>query len=68
MAPSFVWVYYSKINNDNKVKCNICNKEFLFNKSTSTMMKHLQCVRKIDSPLSKEQAVMKIIQIFNLKR
>lgn len=54
MAPSFVWVHCSKINNSSKVKCNICDKEFVFNKSTSTMIKHLQCVHKIDLPVSKE--------------
>lgn len=53
MAPSFIWVC-TKMNNVTKVKCNLCEKEFLFNKSTSTMMKHLQCAHKIDPPSSNE--------------
>ncbi|XP_044592932.1 zinc finger BED domain-containing protein 4-like [Cotesia glomerata] len=53
MAPSFIWNYCSKTNHGNKIKCNICEKEFLFNKSTSTMMKHLQSLHKIDAPPNK---------------
>ncbi|XP_017481909.1 PREDICTED: uncharacterized protein LOC108370960 [Rhagoletis zephyria] len=55
MAPSFIWFHCSKIDNGKKVKCNLCGKEFLFNKSTSNMLKHLQRIHKIDPSLNKEK-------------
>ncbi|XP_050340997.1 uncharacterized protein LOC126767593 [Bactrocera neohumeralis] len=59
MAPSLIWAYCTKVNNGSKVKCNLCDKEFLFNKSTSTMMKHLQWAHKIAPPPSNEKQTRK---------
>ncbi|XP_050340894.1 zinc finger BED domain-containing protein 4-like [Bactrocera neohumeralis] len=59
MAPSLIWAYCTKVNNGSKVKCDLCHKQFLFNKSTSTMMKHLQCAHKIAPPSSNEKQTQK---------
>ncbi|XP_049310962.1 uncharacterized protein LOC125778260 [Bactrocera dorsalis] len=59
LAPSLIWAYCTKVNNGSKVKCNLCHKEFIFNKSTSTMMKHLQCAHKIAPPSSNEKQTQK---------
>lgn len=48
MGPSAVWIYFSKINHDTKVKCKECNKELAFNKSTTTLANHLLMVHKIE--------------------
>ncbi|XP_054089693.1 uncharacterized protein LOC128922611 [Zeugodacus cucurbitae] len=58
MVPSLIWAYCTKVNNGSKVKCDLCHKQFLFNKSTS-MMKHLQCAHKIAPPSSNEKQTQK---------
>ncbi|XP_054084906.1 uncharacterized protein LOC105218419 isoform X1 [Zeugodacus cucurbitae] len=59
MAPSLIWAYCTKVNNGSKVKCDLCHKQFLFIKSTSTMMKHLQCAHKIAPPSCNEKQTQK---------
>ncbi|CAD6216230.1 GSCOCG00011302001-RA-CDS [Cotesia congregata] len=52
MAPSPVWNYFKKIENGNNVKCNECNKNLAYKNSTSTLIKHLKTVHKIELPNS----------------
>lgn len=47
MAPSAVWCYLKKTDNNKKVKC---GKELLYNKSTTTLANHLKAAHQILLP------------------
>lgn len=47
MAPSAVWQYFDKTDDGSNVRCNICKKNFKYNKSTSSLSNHLKVQHKI---------------------
>ncbi|XP_073844098.1 E3 SUMO-protein ligase ZBED1-like [Musca autumnalis] len=47
--PSFVWLYFEKIDGGLHVKCSICKNVFKYNRNTSTMANHLRAIHKIEN-------------------
>ena len=48
MAPSPVWIYFTKILQGTKVRCSKCQRELCFNGSTLMLANHLRVAHKIE--------------------